>query len=202
MRDYYSVLGVERWADAQAIKLAHRNLMRSLHPDSGAATPESVRRVKEINEAYNVLRDPRSKRAYDEGLSHNRNHVIAQYSRARRGSTAVTVASVVVISVSLVAIALVVNGLYPPDRKAASVATANDLSGPSPSNGPERRLARIGNLAKGPKTDPSAGVAGPALSNPNFAPLDTVPHENELGSTRQHFEWPKAPSRPSAHSAS
>ena len=64
-RDYYKVLGVERGASADAIKTAYRRLARKYHPDvSKEANAEA--RFKEVQEAYEVLKDPQKRAAYDE----------------------------------------------------------------------------------------------------------------------------------------
>ncbi len=63
--DYYQTLGVARDADAQTIKQAYRKLARKYHPDvSDEADAED--KFKTINEAYEVLKDPEKRAAYDE----------------------------------------------------------------------------------------------------------------------------------------
>ncbi len=64
-RDYYEVLGVKRDADEKEIKAAFRRLAREFHPDVAGNKAEAERRFKEINEAYEVLRDPEKRRKYD-----------------------------------------------------------------------------------------------------------------------------------------
>ena len=64
-RDYYKVLGVERGASADQIKTAYRRLARKYHPDvSKEANAEE--HFKEVQEAYEVLRDPEKRAAYDQ----------------------------------------------------------------------------------------------------------------------------------------
>ena len=63
-KDYYEVLGVERSASEDEIKKAFRRLARKHHPDINQA-PEAAARMQEINEAYEVLRDPERRAAYD-----------------------------------------------------------------------------------------------------------------------------------------
>jgi len=63
-RDYYAVLGVAPEASAEEIKRARRKLARKYHPDL-SKEPDAVERMKEINEAYDVLSDVQKRAAYD-----------------------------------------------------------------------------------------------------------------------------------------
>jgi molecular chaperone DnaJ len=63
-RSYYEILGVERGADDAAIKRAFRKLAQQWHPDV-SSEPGAVERFKEINEAYQVLSDPKRRQVYD-----------------------------------------------------------------------------------------------------------------------------------------
>ncbi|HZO87822.1 MAG TPA: DnaJ C-terminal domain-containing protein [Chthonomonadaceae bacterium] len=63
-QDYYDVLGVSRDATQEQIQAAFRKLARKYHPDVNKA-PEAEEKFKQINEAYEVLRDPEKRRKYD-----------------------------------------------------------------------------------------------------------------------------------------
>ena len=63
-KDYYKIVGVPRDAAADDIKRAYRRLARKLHPDV-SKDPQAEARFKELGEAYEVLKDPVKRAAYD-----------------------------------------------------------------------------------------------------------------------------------------
>ena len=65
-RDYFKVLGVERSADADAIKKAFRKLARKYHPDVNPGDKTAEAKFKEVSEAYEVLSDPEKRRRYEQ----------------------------------------------------------------------------------------------------------------------------------------
>ena len=65
-RDYFKVLGLERGADADAVKRAFRKLAREYHPDVNPNNKEAEAKFKEISEAYEVLSDPDKRRRYEQ----------------------------------------------------------------------------------------------------------------------------------------
>ncbi|SDF74064.1 MULTISPECIES: molecular chaperone DnaJ [Thalassobaculum] len=64
-RDYYEVLGVDRNADKDTLKKAYRKLAMQFHPDRNHGNAEAELKFKELNEAYDVLKDDEKKAAYD-----------------------------------------------------------------------------------------------------------------------------------------
>jgi curved DNA-binding protein len=64
--DLYSVLGVSKTADAEAIKKAYRKLATQLHPDKNPGNKKAEERFKQVNHAYDVLSDEKKRKLYDE----------------------------------------------------------------------------------------------------------------------------------------
>ena len=63
-RDYYETLGVARDAEPEEIKRSYRRLARKFHPDV-SKEPDAMEHFKEVQEAYEVLKDPEKREAYD-----------------------------------------------------------------------------------------------------------------------------------------
>jgi len=64
-KDYYATMGLERSASTEDIKRAYRRLARKYHPDV-SKEKGAEERFKELGEAYEVLRDPEKRAAYDQ----------------------------------------------------------------------------------------------------------------------------------------
>ncbi len=64
-RDFYDILGVQKGADEKALKTAYRSQAKKLHPDANPGDKTMEAKFKELNEAYDILKDPQKKAAYD-----------------------------------------------------------------------------------------------------------------------------------------
>ena len=65
-RDYYEVLGVQKDAGEDDLKRVYRKLAMKYHPDKNSGDSEAEKKFKEINEAYEILKDPQKRAAYDQ----------------------------------------------------------------------------------------------------------------------------------------
>jgi curved DNA-binding protein len=63
--DYYKTLGIDKKADAEAIKKAYRKLALKYHPDRNPGNKEAEEKFKRISEAYAVLSDPEKRKQYE-----------------------------------------------------------------------------------------------------------------------------------------
>lgn len=63
--DYYSILGAQKGASEDELKKAYRKLAMQYHPDKNQGDAAAEKKFKSINEAYDVLKDPQKRAAYD-----------------------------------------------------------------------------------------------------------------------------------------
>src|ERR1700732_927710 len=64
-QDFYDILGVSKSADADELKRAYRKLAMQFHPDRNQSDKSAEQKFKDINEAYDVLKDDQKRAAYD-----------------------------------------------------------------------------------------------------------------------------------------
>ena len=64
-RCYYDIIGAEKTATMAELKIAYRRKVKALHPDQNQDNPDAETLFKEVNEAYDILKDPEKKAAYD-----------------------------------------------------------------------------------------------------------------------------------------
>src|SRR6202163_4027468 len=65
-QDYYQALGVGRDADVEEVRKAYRRLARKHHPDLNPGDKAAEDRFKKVQEAYDILSDPKKKQMYDQ----------------------------------------------------------------------------------------------------------------------------------------
>jgi DnaJ-class molecular chaperone len=65
VKDYYQLMGLSREATGEEVRKAYRKLVMEHHPDRNRNDPDCEGRMKEINEAYQVLGDEEKRRQYD-----------------------------------------------------------------------------------------------------------------------------------------
>ena len=65
-RDFYEILGVSKKASDDEIKKSYRKLAMKYHPDRNKSNKEAERKFKEITAAYEALKDPQKRAAYDQ----------------------------------------------------------------------------------------------------------------------------------------
>lgn len=81
MVDHYDVLGVSRTAPSAVIRAAYRALMRETHPDQGGTAEQA----QKVNEAFEVLSDPRRREAYDAELARAHEAAVPSAPAATQG---------------------------------------------------------------------------------------------------------------------
>jgi DnaJ-class molecular chaperone len=102
MRNFYEVLGIAPGAGDEAIKDAFHGLAKTFHPDLNAGDALSERRFKEISQAYETLRDPKTRTAYELGLMHQRKRARRRISAAAMTGFATSMFCTIVISLVMI----------------------------------------------------------------------------------------------------
>ena len=65
-KDYYEILGISRSASSEELKKAYRTLAMKYHPDKNPGNSNAEKKIKELNEAYDILKDTQKRNAYDQ----------------------------------------------------------------------------------------------------------------------------------------
>jgi curved DNA-binding protein CbpA len=65
-RDHYETLGLKRGASEEEIRKAYRKLARKFHPDLNPGDKVAEDRFKDVQEAYDILNDPKKRQMYDQ----------------------------------------------------------------------------------------------------------------------------------------
>ncbi len=72
LKDYYAILGVNKEASLKEIKKAYKEMVKKWHPDFRPNNPDCLKKIKDINAAYEVLGDPEKKKVYDRQTGEDR----------------------------------------------------------------------------------------------------------------------------------
>ncbi len=67
--DYYYVLGILPTATREEVKAAYRKMATRYHPDKNVGKPDAELKMREVNDAYEVLSDPEQRQSYDQAQS-------------------------------------------------------------------------------------------------------------------------------------
>ncbi|HEU4379913.1 MAG TPA: J domain-containing protein [Hyphomicrobiaceae bacterium] len=116
MQNYYEVLGVTPEADEGVIKGAYHGLAKAFHPDVNVGNALAERRFKEISQAYDTLRDPKTRAAYELGLAHQRKTTRRRISAAAMTGFATSMFSTIVISFVMIWFLTDASRHGPPDK--------------------------------------------------------------------------------------
>jgi DnaJ-class molecular chaperone len=130
MQNYYEVLGITPEADEGVIKGAYHNLAKTFHPDVNAGNSLAERRFKEISQAYDTLRDPKTRVAYEQGLAHQRKRTRRRISTAAMTGFATSMFSTIVISLVMIWFLTDASRHGPPDKDKSVMRPKKTTSAP------------------------------------------------------------------------
>ena len=102
MRSLFEVLGVDPGADDERLKDAFHSLAKAFHPDVNSGDELAERRFIEINQAYATLKHPKTRAAYELGLTHQRKKTRRRISNAVMTGFATSMLSTIVISFMMI----------------------------------------------------------------------------------------------------
>lgn len=102
MVNAYDVLGVATGTDRGEIRAAYIKLAKQLHPDRNTGSAYAEQRLREVNQAYELLKDPERRSAYDQLLQQSR----GQDSRRRKHAAAIMAASFAVTAAAVAVLLL------------------------------------------------------------------------------------------------
>src|SRR5919198_1250960 len=88
MNTSYDILGVPRRADDEAIRAAFHNAAKACHPDVNADDPAAAHKLKQIVDAYNELKSPERRAAYDQLLRDHRRALARRFATSTVASLA------------------------------------------------------------------------------------------------------------------
>ena len=102
MRNLFEVLGVDPGANDETLKDAFHSLAKAFHPDVNDGDGLAERRFIEINQAYATLKHPKTRAAYELGLTHQRKKSRRRISNAVMTGFATSMLSTIVISFMMI----------------------------------------------------------------------------------------------------
>ena len=130
MRNFYQVLGVAPGADDGDIKGAFHSLAKTFHPDVNSGSALAERRFKEIGQAYDTLKDPKTRAAYELGLVHQRKNAQRRIGVAAMTGFATSMFSTIVIS--FVMIWFLTDGRQVSPQQGRQISSQQDGDAPRP----------------------------------------------------------------------
>lgn len=90
MSTFYEILGINKTASKEEIKKAFKKLAVMYHPDKNLGNPHSEEKFKQVNQAYQILKDPLKRRAYDQRLEYLEFMIRNRTAQNTRSTTSTT----------------------------------------------------------------------------------------------------------------